>query len=116
MDHIGLGCVQRRRVMSDVLGAEKRAIRERLEKYTRLYQARDRFEPEPADSANFLAHLAKLRYTIRIEFQPLYSFQILRAGVSLMGRRQRRPNCAPNSVLLWSVRSVRNRFPRLVAK
>ena len=67
VDHIRLGCVERRRVMAYVLGAEEHTIGQRFEEYTWFNQAGDRLKPKSADGANLLAYLTELGYAIRIK-------------------------------------------------
>src|SRR2546425_10377544 len=89
MDHIRLRCVERRRVMANVLSAEKHSIGEVFEKDSRLHQTRHRLEPKAADRLHPLVDLTQLRDAFGIETQTLECRQIFRTSVFLMRRPER---------------------------
>ena len=60
VNHVRLGRVQRRRVMTNVLGAEEDSIREVFEKDAWLDQARHRLKAKSADGLNSLVYFAQL--------------------------------------------------------
>src|SRR5207253_11424306 len=92
MDHVLLRCVERRRVMSNVLSAQKHSIGEVFEKDSRLYQTCHRLEPKAADRLHLLVDFTQLRDAFGSETQTVERRQILCTSVFLM----RRPKCYPN--------------------
>src|SRR5437899_9644392 len=92
MDHVWLRCVERRRVMANILSAEKHSVGEVFEKDSRLHQTCHRLEPKAADRLHLLVDFAQLRDASGIETQTLDRRQIFRTSVFLMRRPQRFPD------------------------
>src|SRR3989442_2742847 len=98
MDHVRLRRVERRRMMSDVLSAEKHSIGEVFEKDARLHQTRHRLEPKAADLLHLLLDFTQLRDAFSIETQTLERRQIFRSNVFLLSRPDRIPDCPSTTV------------------
>src|SRR5438046_7243415 len=95
MDHVRLRRVERRRMMPDVLSAEKHSVGEVFEKDSRLHQARHRFEPKAADRLHLHVDFTQLRDAPGIETQTLERRQIFPTSVFLMRRPERFPDRLP---------------------
>src|SRR5947199_9450414 len=100
MDHVRLRRVERRRVMTNVLSAEKHSVGEVFQKDSRLHQTSDWFQSKTADRLHFHVDLAQLRNASVIETQSLQRREILGARIFLMRRAQRCPDRLPNEMLL----------------
>src|SRR5260370_34158405 len=114
MDHVRLRRVQRRRMMSDVLSAEKPSIGEVCEKDSRLHQTRHRLKPKAADRLHLLVDFTQLRDAAGIETQTFERRQIFRTSVFLMRRPERFPDRLPHAMLVRRVRRIGNRIARMI--
>src|SRR5436190_21939469 len=95
-------------MMTDVLCAEKYAVRQVLEKDARLDQSGHRLKTKTTDLLDRLINLAQLRDAIWLEIQFRQTLPVFGAGVCLVRRLQRFPDCLPNLMLLRGVGSIRN--------
>ena len=100
--------------MADVLSAEEHAVREILKENSRLNQSGHRLKPESADCVHLLIHFAQLRNANRIEIQSRQTFAVLGARMRPMRRLQRAPDCRPNLMLFFGVRSIGNRIAGVI--
>jgi len=103
-------------MVTDVLRAQKHAVRQRLEKYARLDQPRDGFQSKPADCLNLFTNFTQLRNAIAVEVETFETLQILGARMLAMGRTERFPDRLPNAVLEFRVRRIRYRIARAVLR
>src|ERR1051326_5812771 len=93
---VGLGRVERGRMVTNVLRREKHAARERFEKNAWLDQAGDGFEAEPAERLDLATDFVQLRNAISVEVQLLDTREILGTGVLAMRWSEGLPNRSPN--------------------
>ena len=66
---VWLGCIERRRVMPNVLSAEENAAGQRFEEHAWLYQPGDGFKPEAANRFNLSTNFSELRNAIAVEVE-----------------------------------------------
>src|SRR5437016_6207369 len=92
MDHVRLRRVERRRMMPDVLSAEKHSIGEIFEKDSGLHQTRHRLEPKAADGLHLLVDFTQLRDASGIETQSFQRVEVLRTRMFPVRRLQRSPD------------------------
>src|SRR4030095_10358754 len=105
--YVGLGRVERCRVVTNVLGTEKHAVGQRLQKDARFDQACHRFQTKPAERLNLFTNLAQLRNAIRVKCKSFDAIEVLRTGMRTMSWSQRLPDSAPNTMLQIRVGSRR---------
>src|SRR5215212_2077605 len=103
--HVRLRCVQRCRVMTNVLCGKKDAVGQRLKKDSRLDQPRNRFESKTADCFHFLADFVELRDTIGVKIETLEAFEILSTSMLMVRKAKRFPDRLPNAMFQVRVRS-----------
>ena len=92
VNDIRLRRVERRRVVPNVLGAEKYSVRQVFQEHAGLDQAGNWFKTEAADGLYFFIDLAQLGNSIVGKTQTVQCFEIFRTGEFLVRRPQRPPD------------------------
>ena len=107
---VGLGCVERHRVMAHVLRRQEPPFGERAVERAGRHQARNRFEPEAGEPLQPAGDLPELRDPIGRQREAVGRGEVLGAGVLLVLDAQLARDERPQRVLFRHVRHRRDRL------